>query len=717
LPAAVYLEMARAAVSTLGTGEESNITLGVRLRHMIWVQPVVLDEGDTGGVRMHLRLSPADDGRLDYEIASESEAGASVVHSRGSAVVGAVAQTPRLDLAALRARCSLATLGAEQCYQAFRAIGMDYGPAHQAIEALHVGSGLVLAKLVLPANLADGRIVLHPSLLDGALQATIGLSHSATETAAPGLTLPFALDELEVHAACTSTMWAFIRDTAAAHAGSGIRKLDIDICDETGAVRVRMKGFSFRVLPPLRPLPLIDTPSPLAREGWDGGEGQACSGVLMLEPCCHEREIREHAQAPAYAQQLAILCELDVGPHGSRDGVGEESLMATGMLMSGRRYLHLQAAGETIAQRFQTHVVHVFEEIRRILESKPRGKVLIQLVVPNCGEGRLCVGLAGLLKTASLENPNLISQVIEVDEHTANLPEILQANARSPLDQQICYRDGKRLVATWREVEADLARGRDRRIPWRDRGVYLITGGAGGLGLIFAEEIVRRGRDVTVILAGRSEPDERTRLLAEMLMAMGSPGTRVEYRRLDVGQRESVTRVVCEIIDTFGGLHGVIHSAGVTRDSFILKKNLRELTEVLTPKVAGCMHLDQECQDLDFFVLFSSITGVAGNAGQADYAAANAFMDAFAQYRNTLVRDNQRQGRTLSINWPLWREGGMRVDPGLEKLMQQRTGLVPMATATGLAAFYHGLALGADQVMVVEGDTAQVRRSLGLLSA
>ena len=89
-------------------------------------------------------------------------------------------------------------------------------------------------------------------------------------------------------------------------------------------------------------------------------------------------------------------------------------------------------------------------------------------------------------------------------------------------------------------------------------------------------------------------------------------------------------------------------------------------------------------------------------------------MDAFAHYRNTLVRDNQRRGRTLSIDWPLWREGGMRVDPGLEKLMQERTGLVPMATATGLAAFYRGLALDADQVMMLEGDPAQLRRSLGL---
>src|SRR5262249_30842931 len=377
------------------------------------------------------------------------------------------------------------------------------------------------------------------------------------------------------------------------------------------------------------------------------GEGKEGAGPLMLEPYWQERDISEEAVAPAYAHHLTILCELGPEWDGPQSGTGSEPTPAVGTSADGRHRLHLQADEEHIAQRFHTYAVRVFEEIRRILASKPRGKVLMQLAVPNQGEGRLCVGLAGLLKTAALENPNLISQVLEVDEHTADLPDILQANARCPFDQQICYRDGKRLVAAWREVETDLTPGRASRLPWRDQGVYLITGGAGGLGLIFAEEIVQRARDVTVILAGRSAPNEHTQILLEVLTAMGSPGTRVEYRRLDVGQREAVAHLLRDITDTFGGLHGILHSAGVTRGSFMLKKDPREFAEVLAPKVAGCVNLDQASQDLDFFVLFSSLAGAAGNPGQADYAAANAFMDAYAHYRNTLVSNNQRQGRTL----------------------------------------------------------------------
>ena len=95
----------------------------------------------------------------------------------------------------------------------------------------------------------------------------------------------------------------------------------------------------------------------------------------------------------------------------------------------------------------------------------------------------------------------------------------------------------------------------------------------------------------------------------------------------------------------FGGLNGIIHSAGVLRDNFIVKKTREEIEEVLAPKVSGLVNLDLASKDinLDFYVLFSSRSGIMGNQGQADYSAANAFMDAYAGYRNSLVA--QTSGR------------------------------------------------------------------------
>src|SRR5205085_4428716 len=100
------------------------------------------------------------------------------------------------------------------------------------------------------------------------------------------------------------------------------------------------------------------------------------------------------------------------------------------------------------------------------------------------------------------------------------------------------------------------------------------------------------------------------------------------------------------------------------------------------------------------------------NVGQADYAAANGFLDRFAAHRNRLVSAKQRHGRTRSINWPLWQAGGMAIDPVSRERLQRATGLQPLRTATGIEAFHRIVALPHDQILVAEGDVEQMRRAL-----
>ena len=153
----------------------------------------------------------------------------------------------------MQAECGRNTLTSDQCYEAFKAIGFEYGPGHRGIESVHIGSGQVLAKLALPASVSGTRdqFVLHPSLMDSALQASISLMAGPDDPAASMAllkpALPFALEELHVLDRCSPTMWASIRNSEGSKAEGKVRKLDIDICDERGNVCVRMKGFSTRV--------------------------------------------------------------------------------------------------------------------------------------------------------------------------------------------------------------------------------------------------------------------------------------------------------------------------------------------------------------------------------------------------------------------------------------------------------------------------------------
>jgi hypothetical protein len=136
----------------------------------------------------------------------------------------------------------------------------------------------------------------------------------------------------------------------------------------------------------------------------------------------------------------------------------------------------------------------------------------------------------------------------------------------------------------------------------------------------------------------------------------------------------------------------------VIRDALLWKKSLADVWTVVRPKVRGALWLDEVTagEPLDFLALFSSVAGLAGNVGQADYAYANAFLDAFARSREILAIQQLRHGRTISINWPLWQEGGMQLSAGLAAF--KMPSLAPLDTATGFQIFETALRAGEPQV-------------------
>lgn len=185
------------------------------------------------------------------------------------------------------------------------------------------------------------------------------------------------------------------------------------------------------------------------------------------------------------------------------------------------------------------------------------------------------------------------------------------------------------------------------------------------------------------------------------------------YKKVDVSDFEQVASLVEFIEKGNYKLKGIIHSAGIIQDNFILKKTTKEFREVLASKVSGTFNLDIATKNiaLDFFVLFSSISAPLGSLGQADYATANSFMDHFAQYRDQLVKSKSRQGKTLSLNWPLWEEGGMKIDATKETIMRQTTGMVAMPTQTGLQTFYQAISSNQSQILVLEGMIPKIKES------
>jgi acyl transferase domain-containing protein len=238
-------------------------------------------------------------------------------------------------------------------------------------------------------------------------------------------------------------------------------------------------------------------------------------------------------------------------------------------------------------------------------------------------------------------------------------------------DSVVAYRGPRRYV---QEFEPLRLPERAHAIPRvRDGGVYLVTGGLGGLGLVVAEHLARQAR-AKLVLLGRTalppredwgawiashDPDDLTSRRIRKIQALEGTGAEVLTVAADITDVESVTAAVKRARERFGSLQGIIHAAGVLDDGAILLKDPAAADRVLAPKVKGTLVLDAVTRNiaLDFFVLFSSVSSIAGLAGQVDYAAANAFLDAFAHHRTT--RDGHL---TIAINWSAWQEVGMAAE-------------------------------------------------------
>ncbi|MEZ4732264.1 MAG: type I polyketide synthase [Caldilineaceae bacterium] len=324
--------------------------------------------------------------------------------------------------------------------------------------------------------------------------------------------------------------------------------------------------------------------------------------------------------------------------------------------------------------------------------------------------------LWGMGRVMMLEHPELNTVLVDLErdeqsDATAVEPplslligEMIHRSAGSFLprdsmwERQIAFRKGERYVPRLQSVGLSNRMTKQQTpastIIVRPNATYLITGGMGGLGIHLAQWLVEQGAR-HLVLMGRSQPKAVARTKIEEWSAQG---VIVTIAQGDVSRAADIAAALAAIDPQFP-LSGVVHAAGLLADAILFNQRWSQFEQVLRPKVWGAWHLhsliDASQSDradavpnLDFFVLFSSAAGLLGNRGQANYAAANAFLDGLAHYRRARGLPAQ------SINWGAWSEVGLAAD-----LMQrpQETGLKfkghkAMTPAQGVAAFAEALA-------------------------
>ncbi|WP_438496406.1 SDR family NAD(P)-dependent oxidoreductase [Paenibacillus sp. IHBB 3054] len=280
--------------------------------------------------------------------------------------------------------------------------------------------------------------------------------------------------------------------------------------------------------------------------------------------------------------------------------------------------------------------------------------------------------MLGMAKVIHQEHPYLYTRSFDLD--VTIKPPVL-GQMLSPIREaaECAYRNGVRYIESIQAAE--LGTTEAEAVGVRGNGVYVITGGHGGIGLEVAKHWARQ-HQISIALVSRTplpsreewslikaKADPKRKRIIESIEEMESLGSSIHSYSADVSDFDQMDALIRQIRASLGNINGIFHAAGIAGDGMLFRRSQEQMDAVLSPKVMGTwnLHLLTKDNDLDFFVLCSSLASLTGGVGQGDYTAANRFMDSFASYRSRL-------GMTAcSINWPAWKEVGMAVEYGVKE--------------------------------------------------
>ncbi|WP_193197118.1 type I polyketide synthase [Nostoc sp. MG11] len=299
--------------------------------------------------------------------------------------------------------------------------------------------------------------------------------------------------------------------------------------------------------------------------------------------------------------------------------------------------------------------------------------------------------ILGPCKIIPKEYPNINSCIIDVVIPASNIAPtqkfidyLITELTTQQTDNIVAYRGYHRWIQTFETVRLDESTPGKTKL--KPGGVYLITGGLGGIGLVLAEYLAKTVQ-AKLILIGRKGLPERSQWeqwlethdsqdnvsrKIQKILALEELGSEVEVKSADVASYEEMQVAVAEAVEKFGQINGVIHAAGIAGGGIVQLKTQDIANSVLAPKVKGTLVLEEILNlqniNLDFLVLCSSQSSILSEFGQVDYCAANAFLDVYAHYRTL-----KSEQFTVAINWGTWQEVGMAVETALpEQLKLQR---------------------------------------------
>ncbi|WNG92882.1 type I polyketide synthase [Mycobacterium sp. ITM-2016-00318] len=733
VPAAVYVEMALAAAKATYGSSHSVDNLELR-------RAVILDEACDPILRTTLN---EDDGTLEFTAFTATADGESKWTITATAELSTLPAAPRPENAQPDAD-QITTIGGEDFYLRTQAIGFDYGDAFRSVHGVTAGEDWAVAEIAVPASLVGelDEYQFHPALIDGAFQTLFGAPFLG-QVSNDEPYLPTRIRHCAVYGSVEQTMRVHVRVLSATreHVES-----DITITDHAGTPLAVIDGFvvqslsaSSRMSPDHIDKGLLEVQwcavddsaatdgqheAPVGPSSWlvlvdDTGVGTTVTEQLRLRG--HRVHRVEHRPVDA----LIETGDSVVLNAGRADQIGQ-LLTHFGDHRDLAGIVNCWPLDIPGGNDDQTHHLGAFTVLRLVKALAEHDTVKPRLFLVTANAQPAPGNPLSSVDQAAIWGLGRVIGHQEFPEHWGGLIDIDRADDLAVTATRICEHlldDGPEDQIAIRGKTTFVPRlrscdGLTKPFPTKltPDAAYVVTGGAGALGRVVATYLAERGARHITLLNRRVIPprsgwpaltdEDPFYATVTAIRAIERLGAQVTTASVDVADGDQVRAWFDDHIRNGGRpIRGIVHAAGSVNDQLLVNTSEVDFSKVLAPKVTGArvLHDTFAEQDLEFFVMFGSAGSTIAAPGQGNYAAANAFLDAFAHWR-------QAQGLpALTIGWGPW-SVGMVEELKLEKVYAQR-GIELITPAVGTRILDRLLTQRTPAVVAMSADWGRARQA------
>jgi len=669
------------------------------LEKVLWQKPLILEQ-DYIDVRIALNKQEE---QLYFEISSDDVLDPVVFASGKLSLVElspALAQ-PSLSLDEIKARCN-SSFDKPTIYTNFEHKGFSYGLYFQGLSQVWFNDQEALGKISLPAQFAGEleQYKLQPTLADAALQTSLHLFPEASNAV-----LPFAVDRVERLRQLPENGYAYVRR-------NGNFLFVVDIVDEQGDLCLRFHDLALRELnDPLQRFFYAPT--------W-----QETSPVVAPTAPAATNTLLVYSDASAALKDALVsrlngdrLFELQLGTETLKrsdtrwqakadDAEAIDICIASLTSLNNIYFLggiHTSIAGDDFGQLQATREYGILSLFRLLKSLDKHGfsqlPLTLKVVTNNVFALReeqatipWSAGVFSLAKSIAIEYSQISVAAIDIDlQESDNLVAIVRETASNKL-VPVMLRGGKRYL---RSVEAITLPATEKSL-FKQNGVYLILGGAGGLGFELSCFLAQTVQARLIWLGRRDEDAAISRKLERIKQLDGD----AVYLSADAADPDSMARALAVAKARFGNIHGVIHSAAALHDRTLVKMEERDFSAALQAKMEASVMLSELLRDeaMDFMLFFSSVNSFTAAMGQSNYSAGCCFSDAYARYLN-----GKTKFPVKTINWGYWGSVGIAASAQDNRRMTA-LGHQSIAPKQGMEAMLRILANARVQVIAAKAD-------------